>query len=65
MADITADEPVPVASFQVLCPDCGVPLTIGVRAQLNASDLRELILSPDVSDVWAHSWVHWHEPTTP
>lgn len=61
MADITAEGPVQVATFQVLCPEpgCGLPVTIGVMAQLNDSDLRELMLTPDVSDVWAHSWIHW------
>lgn len=64
MADITADGPVNVASFQILCPDCGVAVTIGVLAQLNESDLRELVLTPDVSDIWAHVWTHWVEPVT-
>jgi len=63
MTDITSKEPVNVASFRILCPDCGAPVTIGVLAQLNESDLRELVLTPDVSDIWAHSWTHWQEPT--
>lgn len=65
MADITADGPTHVASFQVMCPDCGVPVTIGVLAQLNASDLRELVLTPEVSDIWAHCWIHWTEVEQP
>jgi hypothetical protein len=66
MANITADEPVPVANFQVLCPEpgCGAPVTITVMAQLSSSDLRELVLSPDVTDIWAHSWTHWQAPIT-
>jgi len=63
MTDITSKEPVNVASFRILCPDCGAPVTIGVLAQLNESDLRELVLTPDVSDIWAHSWTHWQTPT--
>jgi hypothetical protein len=63
MTDITANGPVQVANFQIQCPDCGVSVTIGVLAQLNETDLRELVLIPDVTDVWAHSWVHWQEPT--
>lgn len=62
MSEITADEPTHVASFQILCPDCGASVTIGVLAQLNATDLRELVLTPDVTDIWAHSWKHW-QPT--
>lgn len=60
MDDIT-DIPVQVASFRILCPEsgCEEPLAVGVIAQLDGVNLRELVLTPDLADVWAHSWVHW------
>lgn len=58
MADITSEDAVPVASFEILCPDCGLPITVGVRARLQRDNLRELVLTPDLTDVWAHSWQH-------
>jgi hypothetical protein len=58
--DITS-VPVQVASFRILCPepDCEEPITVGVVAQLDGENLRELVLTPDLTDVWAHSWTHW------
>lgn len=66
MGDIT-EVPVQVAIFKILCPesDCEEPLTVGVMAQLNGESLRELVLTPDLTDVWAHSWTHWGGADTP
>lgn len=58
MADITSEDAVPVASFEILCPDCHLPITVGVKARLQHDNLRELVLTPDLTDVWAHSWIH-------
>lgn len=51
-----------VADFHVICPEpeCGVQVNVGVLAQFvdDENGDRQLGLTPELTDIWAHFWTH-------
>ncbi|MER5312686.1 hypothetical protein ABT034_33490 [Streptomyces sp. NPDC002773] len=46
--------------MHVQCPECGVvvPITVEARSTTSRGNVLQLVLDPDYTDVWAHSWTH-------
>ncbi|MET9950166.1 hypothetical protein ABZ135_01275 [Streptomyces sp. NPDC006339] len=44
----------------VQCPECGTSVPIALRHLSATSDTDKLmiVVEPDLTDVWAHSWLH-------
>ncbi|MFB9438035.1 hypothetical protein [Streptomyces showdoensis] len=44
----------------IQCPECGTSVPIAMRHLSTTSDTDKLmiVVEPDLTDVWAHHWVH-------
>lgn len=52
-------EQVKLDGLAVACPDCGQRVDIPVTVELSGPwEKMSLELTPDLADVWAHSWTH-------
>lgn len=42
------------------CPECGQQIGVPVKAHIRPTPggQQELVLTPDMADLWAHSWTH-------
>jgi len=67
MAILTAG---PIGELLFGCPDCGQAVPVPVRLEEPAlaagTDGRQTIhlaLTPDLADLWAHTWTHTHGGT--
>ena len=51
-----------VGTVHVQCPDCGtsVPMTLHTKGTTSQGNVLQLVVEPDYTDLWAHSWTHEH-----
>ena len=52
---------VTVGTITVTCPECPAELPVPVTAHLEADEdtgMQHLVCDPDMTDVWAHHFVH-------
>ena len=44
----------------VQCPECGtsIPITMRHHSATSENDKLMILIEPDLTDVWAHHWVH-------
>ncbi len=49
-----------VGTVHVHCPDCGTPVPMALHAKGTTSqgNVLQLVVEPDYTDLWAHSWTH-------
>ncbi|MFD3568448.1 hypothetical protein [Streptomyces sp. NPDC058667] len=47
-------------TLDVQCPECGVvvPIAVETRSTTSRGNVLQLVLDPDYTDAWAHSWTH-------
>lgn len=49
-----------VGTVRVQCPECGVDVPVTTQAWSTTGDhnVIQIVLEPDYTDVWAHTWTH-------
>ena len=54
---------IPVGTVHVACDTCAAEVPVTVTADLQRDDegRQVLVCTPDMTDVWAHTWAHPEE----
>ncbi|MFJ5785336.1 hypothetical protein [Streptomyces hydrogenans] len=47
-------------AVHIHCPDCGlaIPITLQTKGMTSQAGVLQLVLEPDLTDAWAHTWTH-------